>query len=783
MKAKLLSLRFLVLIFLISALATLPLKLFSSPPEVRKSFSGRTSDFFPVSVWYTGGKVRAPMIEAVTERSAAQWREDLKQIKALGFNTVRCWIEWAYGEKEEGQYDFSSLQLLTDLAAEVGLKVICQVYVDSAPDWVGRKYPDAVFVASNDLKIHSQSAPGFCFDHPGVREKILNFFREAAKAVKGKPAFYGWDLWSEPHIINWAEVYHLGDLKYVQFCYCPSSQARFREWLKKKYQKIENLNQTWHRTFKSFEEVEPPRFGTILTYTDYIDWQEYISDKLAEDLALKAQAVREILPDAVVTSHSAIPGLFSRPSWDGTPDDRKMNDSVDYYGVSLYPKHAGAVQPWSPFFLAAGLDFVRSMAWANQGFYVGELQAGYGVFGMKVSVPVTAEDLRDWLWTVVAYGARAVNIYAYYPMSSGYEAGGYGLVELDGKVTPRAEEAGRISRVISKNMKLFLQAQPPRSKIALLYNPLAHLVGGQQTFTAEGQPIGSNNLSESLQGWHRAFFERGIKVDFLHVRDLKERASNYKLIIAPYPVMISRPHLQELIKFVEEGGNLVTEARCGWIDEKGFSYPVIPGGGLDKVLGCREVRLWPIPKTGKIIISQNHTALPWLKAGDQLDSVFFAETFEVMEKKAQVLGTGEDGQPMIVLAPYGKGQVMIVGSFPGSAYYHFKNASNGRFMAGLAEWLGIKDEAEVKTYPQEALIEVRRLEGPDYWILFAFNRSQEKARSQLLLSLPWSNVEIKNLETEEKVAFVSDRNRISLNLELEPRMVRIFLIKKSSPVS
>jgi len=779
MRQKLLRIHLLILFFLLLGSGIFPLKLLSASSEATKSFSHGSTDFFPVSVWYTGGKVRAPMIEAVTEKSAAEWRADLKQIKELGFNTVRCWIEWAYCEKEEGKYDFSALKLLTDLAGEVGLKVICQVYIDSAPDWVGQKYPDSAFVASNDLKIHSQSAPGFCFDHRRVREKILNFFSEAAKAVKGKPAFYGWDLWSEPHIINWAEVYQIGDLKYIQFCYCPSSQARFRDWLRGKYQKIENLNQAWHRTFKSFDEVEPPRFGTILTYTDYIDWQEYISDKLAEDLALKAQAIKKILPESVVTSHSAVPGLFSLPSWDGTPDDRKMNDSVDYYGVSIYPKHAGAVRPWSPFFLAAGLDFVRSMAWINKGFYVGELQAGYGVFGMKVSVPVTAEDLRRWLWSMVAYGARAVNIYAYYPMSSGYEAGGYGLVELDGKITPRAKEAGRIAKVINKNMELFLQAQPSRAEIAILYNPLSHMVGGQQTFTAEGQPVGYNNLSESLQGWHRAFYERGIKVDFLHVRDLKERARNYKLIIAPYPVMISNPFVQELIKFVEEGGTLVTEARCGWIDEKGFSYPVIPGGGLDKVFGCREARLLPIQKTGKMVISRSHPALPWLKPGNALDSLFFGESFEIENNKAQVLAKGEDGQPMIVLAPFGKGQAMIVGSFVGSAYHHFRNVNNGKFMAGLADWLGIKSAAEVKTLPEEALVELRWLEGPDYWILFAFNQGEREARSEVSLSLPWPKVEIKNLETEEKVAFGMDGNKVSLNLKLEPQNVWVFLIKKS----
>lgn len=735
-------------------------------------------DFFPVSVWYTGGTVRAPMIEPVSGKSRAEWKKDLEQIKKLGFNTVRCWLEWAYNEKEEGKYDFSSLQLLTDLAAEVGLKVICQVYIDSAPEWVGQKYPDSAFVASNDLKVHSQSAPGFCFDHPGVQEKILQFFTQAAMAVKGKPAFYGWDLWSEPHIINWSEVYQLGDLRYVQFCYCPSSQARFREWLKKKYGTVHNLNQAWHRTFRNFEEVEPPRFGTILTYTDYVDWQEYISDKLAEDLALKARAVKKVLPDSVVTSHSAIPGLFSRPSWDGTPDDRKMNDSVDYYGVSIYPKHAGAVRPWSPYLRAAGLDFVRSMSWKNRGFYVGELQAGYGVFGMKVSVPVTAADLRDWMWSMVAYGARGINIYAYYPMSSGYEAGGYGLVELDGKITPRAEEAGRIARIISQNMDLFLGARPQASPIAIVYNPLSHLVGGQQTFTSEGQPVGYNNLSESLQGVHRAFFERGLKVDFIHVRDLKEKAAAYRLLIAPYPVMISRPYVQDLINYVEGGGTLLVEARAGWIDEKGFAFPIIPGGGLERVLGCREARLLPIQKTGQITISQSHPALPWLKPGDLLDTVFFEETFEITDRKARVLGTGPDGQPMLVLAPYGKGQAIIVGSFLGSAYHHFHNPNNGKFLAGLAEWLGLRPELEIESRPENSLIEWRLLDGPDYRVIFVFNRGEEKTVARVTASWSWPGIELKNLEIEEPVPFERDQNRLRIKLELEPQAVVILLARR-----
>ena len=309
--------------------------------------------FFPVSVWYAGGKARAPMLEEVTPKKALYWKQDLQQIKDLGFNTVRCWVEWSTIEKQEGQFDFTTLETLAVLAGEVGLKLFIQVYIDSAPEWVGQKYPDGKFVASNGLAVESQASPGYCFDHPGVREKILRFFSETAKVVKDKPALYGWDLWSEPHIINWAEVYHLGDTRYLQFCYCPHSMARFREWLKKKYGTLSALNQAWYRTFQDWEEVDPPRFGTILSYTDYIDWQNFISDKLAEDLMFKAEAVREVVPESVITSHSAIPGLLTRPSWNGTPDDRKMFDSVDYFGASIYPKHAWTVRPWPIYFRAA----------------------------------------------------------------------------------------------------------------------------------------------------------------------------------------------------------------------------------------------------------------------------------------------------------------------------------------------------------------------------------------------------------------------------------------------
>jgi len=749
------------------------------PLPASPAAADRTRGFFPVSVWYAGGKARAPMLETVTPQSRQAWRRDLDEIKRLGFNTVRTWVEWTACEREEGRYDFSALRLLSDLAGESGLRVIIQVYIDSAPDWVGADFPDGKFVSSNGVAVESQAAPGFCFDHAGVRDKVLRFFREAALAVKDRPAVYGWDLWSEPHIINWAEVNYVGDLQYVQFCYCPSTQERFREWLRKKYATLESLNRAWYRTLRSWAEVQPPRYGTILTFTDYLDWKEFISDKLAEDLRLKAEAVKSVLPDTVVTSHSAAPGLFTRPDWSGTPDDRKMSDSVDFYGASIYPKHAWTIRPWSPYYRAAGLDFVRSMGLGNGGFYIGELQAGYGVFGMKMSVPVRGADLRDWIWTAVAYGARGVNLYAYYPMSTGYEAGGYGLVELDGKVTERAEAAGKIAAAISANQDLFLRARPARAEIALLYNPLAHMVGGQQSFTGEGQAVGVNNLSESLQGIHRAFFERGLPVDFLHVKDLgTPRATGYKLIVASYPVQMSQQHLRKLIDFVREGGTLVTEARCGWVDETGASSPVVPGAGLSEVLGCRELELLPVAKTSPIRITAGHESIPLLKPGDTLDALFFEESFDVFGKESRVLAEFSDGRPAMVYAPFGKGRTLIIGSFPGSAYHHFKNPANGRFFAGLADWLKVAKPVEVTTSEPGAFVEARVLEGDGYKILFGFNRGEKPAAAKFGLRTGSGRVSAREVETAEPVSCASEGGRAVLEKTLKPGEVWVVHISE-----
>ena len=60
---------------------------------------------------------------------------------------------------------------------------------------------------------------------------MLAFFAEVARRASRSPALHAYDVWSEPAVMNWALPAYVPN---AQYCYCPHSMARFREWLRAK---------------------------------------------------------------------------------------------------------------------------------------------------------------------------------------------------------------------------------------------------------------------------------------------------------------------------------------------------------------------------------------------------------------------------------------------------------------------------------------------------------------------------------------------------------------------
>src|SRR2546425_4520648 len=729
-----------------AAIALLPAFLAVQMPEGRgEEKHAAPESFFPVAVWYGGGKARAPMLEPLDAASAERWGKDLDQIKSVGFNTVKCWVDWATAEPTPGDFKFESLDLLMRLAEARGQRVIVQAYLDSSPAWVGERYPDGNFVDRSGFIVKSQAAPGFCIDHPGVRAEVVKCLEALSRQANRSAALCGWDVWSEPHVINWADFPFLSN---AEFCFCAHSQARFREWLKRKYGTLDALNTAWYRRFERWEQVEPPRASTILSYTDYLDWRTFIDDKLAGDLSTRVEAVRSADHSHPITSHAAVPALFTSPTDGyGEPDDWKMAAAADFFGTSLYPKHSESTRPWPYPQIAAGLDFTRSSGKSfGKGFWVGELQAGQGVTGMRIADPVVSRDLEFWIWKVLSHGAREIAVYAWYPMNAGFESNGYGLINLDGTLTDRSRAAGNVARIISRHGPELLTAEPAPAQVAILFNRLSAMVGGAQPSLSK---LG-NAMRDSLLGLHRAFFEQQIPVDFVHPEDvIHHRLARYKVLFLPFPVMLSREVAAGATSYVEDGGSAIAEARLAWNDERGFATDAIPGFGLSQVFGAREKLIRPVEKAQ--ILIEPSAGLPELKSGERVAGEAFEEELEPVTN-GRVLARFENGEPAIVEKSFGKGKAIFVGSFLALAYQRQHDASTSRLLLALARAQGVSPEVEVSG-PGTSEVELRRLVGKRVEFLFAFNHAGRTAEATISVRLPWAVEDARNLADDGAVPF------------------------------
>ena len=727
--------------------------------------------FFPFSVWYSGGKARAPMLSTINAQSETEWRKDLQQIKSLGFNTVRTWVEWAACEPERGKYNFENLSLLMKLAEEEGLRVFIQIYVDSAPDWVGKQFHHALFEAQSGDKVHPQAAPGACTDNHEVEEAVLNFYTETAKVANQYSSLFGWDLWSEPHIINWASLDYIPN---VQFCFCPGTRDKFRHWLESKYGSLENLNKAWYRNFSGWDQVDPPRFSTILSYTDFIDWKTFIYEKLVDDMQARYNAIRKGDPTHLITAHAVGASLFQSPHVGaGATDDFLMARPLDYYGVSLYPKHNHPDRAWSVTTLRTVMDFTRSANREKGGWFVGELQAGMGTIALLVSDPVTPDDHRIWAWSAIAKGAKGVNIYAYYPMSTGYEAGGYGLINLDGTITERAKKAGEIAAVVNNNQKLFLESTPIKAEVGIVYNPLTQMVGGMQR---RDYP---SALTNSLIGYFQSFANHNIPVDFIHREHIeKNELSQYKLIILPYPIMITQKTADGIREFVRNGGFVMVEARAAWNDDRGFASEIIPGLGLHEVFGVRENEVRMRENITLKITDNSHPATIGLQSGDLLKGTLYAQSVTPLENtNVRVLAQTEEGQPAVVVSRFGSGEAMLIGSYLGMAGYPEVDPINDRFFTNLINWARIKrpytSSLDGRTSNQ---LEVRLQENQNGYLLFVINHSEKKESFDVDLQVSNGNYHVRDVIRNMTIKQASKDQVLKLTSEIDRKQVIIWEI-------
>ena len=162
--------------------------------------------------------------------------KDIAMMQQAKCNVMSVGIfSWAKLEPREGVFNFAWLDIILDKLYAAGIHVFLATPSGARPAWMSQRYPQVLRVGRDRVPALHGGRHNHCMSSPVYREKTLQINTLLAERYSSHPAVLGW------HISN----------EYGGECHCDLCQNRFRDWLKARYQTLENLNQAWWSTFWS----------------------------------------------------------------------------------------------------------------------------------------------------------------------------------------------------------------------------------------------------------------------------------------------------------------------------------------------------------------------------------------------------------------------------------------------------------------------------------------------------------------------------------------------------
>lgn len=509
-----------------------------------------------------------------------QHRFHLEKIKRdLGFDLVRLHMPWNWHHRQPDQFTFDEVHEILAICDELDLGVLLQLNLETAPYWLEDEHPEARYVNANGhaIELGAQEAapsggyPGLCFHHKAVGQAADRYLREFVRQFKPHPSVAFYDCWNEPHLEPawcnnaWS---NLGDRL---FCYCSASREAFRAWLAQRYGDIQTLNDAWPRAYTSFDQISPP----ILQghYADWLDWFRFWFDQLQEQLQWRVDVIKQEDSTRPVISHSgAVPPVLPRAN--ACIHNWKLAEPVDMWGTSFAPQAFS----WELATCAQVIEVTRSVA-RGKPFWVSEMCGGAAnIRGFRKSRLPRAKDMHLWNWLAVAMGSQGVVHWCYLTERTGHEAGGYGLVRLNGEHTPRSLAAKEVAARLRQQQDIILSASIP-TQVAVLYDPdISSLV-----FAME---LEDTLYGESHIGYYRAIWRSDLAARYVlpnELDDLREQ-----VLIVPMGLALDDAAADRIARFVRAGGTVIAEARTGLFDMRGWLRDKTPAGSLTEVFGIVE---------------------------------------------------------------------------------------------------------------------------------------------------------------------------------------------------
>ena len=115
-----------------------------------------------------------------------EWEGDISNMDKFNLDTIQIRINWRQNERKEGEYDFSDVDRLLELAKKYNKRVIIKFLLECAPQYVFDKL-DGVRIGPKGERLRGGYHGAFyggwkpCFTNPKVKEAAQRFVNKVAE--------------------------------------------------------------------------------------------------------------------------------------------------------------------------------------------------------------------------------------------------------------------------------------------------------------------------------------------------------------------------------------------------------------------------------------------------------------------------------------------------------------------------------------------------------------------------------------------------------------------------
>ena len=649
------------------------------------------------------------------------FEKDIELMKKAKCNVMSIGIfSWAKLEPEEGVFDFGWLDNVINRLYENGIYTILATPSGARPAWLSEKYPEVLRVESNRVRNLHGFRHNHCYTSPVYREKTRILNSKLAERYANNPAVILW------HISN----------EFGGECHCELCQEEFRNWLKKKYKTLDNLNKQWwttfwSHTFTSWTQIESPSpIGENQIHALNLDWKRFVTSRTIDFMTYEIDTVKKYNPNIPATTNLML-------YYEGL-NYFKFKDKVDIVSFDCYPEWHSEDNIEVGYKTAAFYDVMRSIK--KQPFMLMESTPSMTNW-QRISKLKKPGMHKLASLQAVAHGSDTVQYFQWRKSRGSSEKLHGAVVDHYGKEDTRVfNDVSEVGGILKK-IKDICHSET-KSKVAIVYD--------WENMWALNDSQGPRNIglnyNDIVTEYYKVFWKLGINVDFV---DMECHINEYDLVIAPILYMTRDGYQDKIRSYVKNGGNFVMTYFSSIVNDTDLCYLGGFPGELMDVFGIRSEEvdaLYDEEENGVKFCDGIVKNAVNLEDKNESEKVYkcthICDLIHVNEAEILAEYTSDfyKGRPAVTRNSFGKGKAYYIAS-------RNEDLFNFDFFSKLIVDIGIGKNIET-LLEDGVTVTKRENEGSEY--LFVQNYSSEK-RKVILDERRYVNV----LTDEEVVGEIS----------------------------